>query len=211
MPATPTFEELLAEREAWKGERAAWRGEREAWQKERRQLQLKASSAQGEIERLRLIIASLQHKLFGNRKSEAVDTAQLQLQLSGAEEALVVLEAKQQAGKLREQEAKAEAEPRPRRARFVFPEQVEEVTEILTPAEVLAEPEAYRQIGEEVTELLDIVPMKFIKKRVVRPYYVRVDKREQPPVCASLPPRVFCLKRRSSMRMKRRLLATIRM
>lgn len=68
---------------------------------------------------------------------------------------------------------------------------MEEVTETLEPEEVLAEPDAYRKIGEDVTELLDIVPMKFIKKRLVRPRYVRKDEREQPPVCAPLPPRVL--------------------
>lgn len=145
----------------------------------------------GEIDRLRQIIASLQHKLFGNSKGETVDTAQLQMQLHGAEEALVQLEAKEQAAKLRQSEDDAKAEPRPRRARFVFPEQVEEVTETLEPAEVLADPQAYRKIGEDVTELLDIVPMKFIRKRLVRPRYVRKDKREQAPVCAPLPPRVL--------------------
>jgi len=103
------------------------------------------------IDHPRQIIASLQHKLFGNYKGETVDSAQLQMQLSGAEEALGQLEAREQAGKRREEEAEAKAEPRPRRARFVFPEQVEEVTEILEPAEVLAKPEAYRRIGEDVT------------------------------------------------------------
>jgi transposase len=145
----------------------------------------------GEIDRLRQIIALLQHKLFGNSKGETVDTAQLQMQLSGAEEALVQLEAKEQAAKLRQSEDEAKAEPRPRRARFVFPEQLEEVTETLEPAEVLADPQAYRKIGEDVTELLDIVPMKFIRKRLVRPRYVRKDKREEAPICAPLPPRVL--------------------
>ncbi len=145
----------------------------------------------GEIDRLRLIIASLQHKLFGNRKGETVDAAQLQMQLSGAEEALVQLEAKEQAWKLREEEDEAKAKPRPRRARFVFPEQLEEVTEVLEPAEVLADPQAYRKVGEDVTELLDIVPMKFVKTRLVRPRYVPKADRQQPPVCAPLPPRVL--------------------
>lgn len=177
MPASPTVEELLAEREELL--------------KANTELREQQRGDRGEIDRLRQIIASLQHKLFGNSKGESVDAAQLQMQLSGAEEALVQLEAKEQASKLREEEDEAKAEPRPRRVRFVFPEQVEEVTEVLEPAEVLADPQAYRRIGEDVTELLDIVPMKFIKKRLVRPRYVRKEDREQPPVCAPLPPRVL--------------------
>ena len=173
----PTVEQLLAEREAWIKEKEA--------------LKQKADSAQGEIDRLRQIIASLQHKLFGSSKGETIDTAQLQMQLSGAEEALIQLEAREQASRLRKEETEEKAEPKPRRARFVFPEQVEKVTQTLEPEEVLATPQAYRRIGEEVTETLDIVPMKFIKKRLVRPRYVAIEDRTQPPVCAPLPPRIL--------------------
>lgn len=184
MPANPTIEVLLAEREAWQKER-------EDLVADNAELRSQQHGDRSEIDRLRQIIASLQHKLFGNSKGEAVDTAQLQMQLTGAEEALVQLEAQEEAGKLRDKEAEAKAEPRARRARLVFPEQVEEVTETLEPEEVLADPEAYRKIGEDVTELLDIVPMKFIKKRLVRPRYVSKDDRDRPPVCAPLPPRVL--------------------
>lgn len=182
--STPTVEALLAEREAWQKER-------KRLESDNADLRQQQNSDRGEIDRLRQIIASLQHKLFGNKKGESVDTAQLQMQLSGAEEALVQLEARQQARELRESEAKAEAEPRVRRARFVFPEQVEEVTETLEPEEVLAEPDMYRRIGEDVTELLDIVPMRFIKKRIVRPRYVRRDDRDAAPLSAPLPARVL--------------------
>ena len=184
MSSAPTVEELLAEREAWQKER-------EQLQSDNTELRSQQNSDRSEIDRLRQIIASLQHKLFGNKKGEHVDTAQLQMQLSGAEEALVQLEAQEQARELRDEPASAKSEPRTRRARFVFPEQVEEVTETLEPEEVLAEPDAYRQIGEDVTELLDIVPMKFIKKRIVRPRYVRKDEREHAPISAPLPARVL--------------------
>ena len=184
MTCVPTLEELLAEREVWQKER-------KQLQEANARLRSEQSSDRGEIDRLRQIIASLQHKLFGNSKGEVIDEAQLQMQLLGAEEALVQLEARQEARKLRADEAEAEDKPRERRARFVFPEQVEEVTETLEPEEVLAEPDAYRKIGEDVTELLDIVPMKFIKKRIVRPRYVRKGSGAQPPIAASLPPRVL--------------------
>ena len=73
--SNPRAEELLAQREAW--------------QKERKQPQEKVHSALGEIYRLRQIIASLQHKLFGNSKGETAAIAQLQMQLTGAKEVLV--------------------------------------------------------------------------------------------------------------------------
>lgn len=177
MLSGPTVEELLAEREELLKANA--------------ELKEQQRDDRGEINRLRQIIASLQYKLFGNSKGETVDTAQLQMQLSGAEEALVQLEAREQARKLREEESEEKAAPAPRRTRFVFPEQVEEVTETVIPEEVQANPDAYRKIGEEVTEILDIIPMKFIKKRLIRPRYVPKEDRNQAPVCAPLPVRVL--------------------
>lgn len=184
MLARPSVEQLLAERQAW--------------QKEREQLKIdnavlrgQQESDRNEIDRLRAIIASLKHKLFGNRKGEVIDEVQLKLHLSGLEEALVELEAKEQAQELRQSEVSEESTSRPRRARFVFPKQVEEVTETLEPEEVLAEPQAYRKIGEDVSEQLDIVPMKFIRKRIVRPRYVRKGLKESAPIAAKLPERVI--------------------
>jgi transposase len=104
-----------------------------------------------EIKRLKQIIASLRHKLFGTSKGEVVDRGQLELALANAEGALVRLEAQEEARALRaSEEAEAKTKRPVRRARFVFPEQLEEVTEVLEPEEVEAEPEAYRRIGEEV-------------------------------------------------------------
>jgi len=60
--------------------------------------------------------------------------------------ALLQLKAREQASKLRKEEAEEKTEPTPRRARFVFPEQVEEVTQTLEPEEVLANPQAYRAL-----------------------------------------------------------------
>ncbi|MEE9368116.1 MAG: transposase [Pontiella sp.] len=66
---------------------------------------------------------------------------------------------------------------------------VEEV--VIEPEEVLAEPEAFKRIGEEVTEELDVIPTKFIKRRTVRPKYVRKADRSFPPVVAAAPKRII--------------------
>ncbi|MEE9367251.1 MAG: transposase [Pontiella sp.] len=66
---------------------------------------------------------------------------------------------------------------------------VEEV--VIEPAEVLAEPEAFKRIGEEVTEELDVVPTKFFKRRTVRPKYVRIADRSLPPMVAPAPKRII--------------------
>jgi transposase len=66
---------------------------------------------------------------------------------------------------------------------------VEEV--VIEPEEVLADPEAFKRIGEEVTEELDVVPTKFFKRRIVRPKYVRKADRSLPPVVAPAPKRII--------------------
>ena len=93
-----TVEKLLTDREAWQKER-------EQVQSDNVELHSQQNSDGSEIDRLRRIIASLQHKLFVNKKGEHVDTAQWQMQLSGAEKTLVQLEAQEQVRELRDEPA----------------------------------------------------------------------------------------------------------
>nr|WP_206171080.1 IS66 family transposase [Phragmitibacter flavus] len=58
--------------------------------------------------------------------------------------------------------------------------------EVIDPVEVTAEPEQWRQIGEEVTEQLDYQPAKFFRRRLIRRKYVRRDAPLLPPVIAPL-------------------------
>lgn len=57
---------------------------------------------------------------------------------------------------------------------------------IVDPAEVSAQPEAWRQMGEEVTEQLDYTPARFSKRRIIRRKWVRRDNPCQSPVIAQL-------------------------
>lgn len=61
-----------------------------------------------------------------------------------------------------------------------------ETTEII-PDLVAADPDAFERIGEEVTELLDITPAKFFKRRIVRPKFRRKAQRQLPPIVAPAP------------------------
>ena len=54
-----------------------------------------------------------------------------------------------------------------------------------------ADPESFKRIGEEVVEELDVVPTQFFKRRIIRPKYVRVNDRAQPPVVALAPKRII--------------------
>lgn len=62
------------------------------------------------------------------------------------------------------------------------------VEEILDPPEVQADPAAWRRIGEEVREQLDYRPGRFLRRRLVRPKYVRKGDPLAKPVIAGLPP-----------------------
>ena len=61
-----------------------------------------------------------------------------------------------------------------------------ETTEII-PDLVAADPEAFERCGEEVTELLDITPAKFFRRRIVRVKFRRKLQRHLPPIVAPAP------------------------
>ncbi len=140
-------------------------------------------------EKLDLVI----RQLFG-KKSEKLDPAQLELLLSdlddvdapGKDDAstalvdeLVEAELKQKRGKRTIKE---------RRSRI--PEHLPVVETVIEPESVKACPEAWRKIGEEVSEMLDYEPGRFLCLRTVRPKYARRSDREAPPITAPLPPKL---------------------
>lgn len=137
------------------------------------------------IEKLKWELAELKRKLFGNKQGESVSDEQLQL-------ALAELEAERQEQQLSEKEVagytrkKEKSDPKPR-----IPDHLEEVEEIIIPEEVRADPGGWECIGEEVTEELDMEPARFIKRRIIRPKYVRKGETDRKPVVAPLPPRVI--------------------
>ena len=138
-------------------------------------------SCEEEIVRLRLTVKELRLRLYSSKRGESIDRDQLELDLKTTETTIDTLQAivAQQADPPQAESDKPETatatdkEPKIRR-RYVFPEDIEEQTETVIPEQVQSEPEAYEEIGEpEVTELLDIVPMKFIKRRIIHPRFKR--------------------------------------
>jgi hypothetical protein len=59
--------------------------------------------------------------------------------------------------------------------------------EVIEPEEVKENPEAFRCIGEEVTEMLDYQPAKFFRRQIIRRKFVRRQEPELAPFIAPLP------------------------
>ena len=142
---------------------------------------------------LREKVDKLVRRIFG-KSSEKMDPAQLELLLQFPEEDPV---GKSLASPCSGPGADTwEASPDPRRQprpvperRPRLPEHLPVVEQIIEPVEVLhGERDAWRRIGEEISEQLDYEPARFLRRRTVRPKYVRRGDMEQPPVIAPLPP-----------------------
>jgi len=133
-------------------------------------------------EKVNLLVA----RIFGS-KSEKLDPNQLQLLLELQEETRGEPEASPTA---EVEEALTPKKPgKPRRPRI--PEDLPVEERVLIPPEVEDHPEAFRKIGEEVSEQLDYEPGRFLRKRTVRPKYVSRIHPEEAPITAELPERLI--------------------
>lgn len=68
-----------------------------------------------------------------------------------------------------------------------WPKELAVEQEVIEPEEVRNNPEAFRCIGEEITEMLDYRPAKFFRCQIIRRKFVRKQETELPPVIAPLP------------------------
>ena len=125
----------------------------------------------------------LLHRMFG-RASEKLDSRQMEL-LLGLKPAEIADEPKliPLPVALRRQ-ARRERKPR-------IPENLPTEDIVIDPEEVKAAPQAYRLIGEEVTQELDVIPPKYFRRRYIRRKYASKLERELAPIMAPLPPRLI--------------------
>ena len=132
---------------------------------------------------LRQKIGWLIKRYFGGNQSERIDPGQLELLLAGLEQA--------EENKPAEQTAEPPPEPKARKGagarRQRLPEHLEVEEIVIEPEAVKVEPQKWRLIGEEVTEELDLLPARFIRRRK----YVSREKPQEPPVLAPLPSRLI--------------------
>ncbi len=133
----------------------------------------------------------LVRRIFG-KSSEALSPEQLELLLGGQPESQ---SGKADASWAEESQEAPNHEPcgssskeKRRNARERWPEDLPLVEQVLEPEEVVADPGAWRRIGEEVSEQLDYAPGRFLRRRLVRPKYVPRVGVDVVPVIAALPP-----------------------
>jgi transposase len=131
---------------------------------------------------LRQKIDALVKRVFGS-SSEPLDRHQLEL-LTLPESAAAVPAAASAPEKER-----SPSSPRRRVARL--PENLPVVEEVIDPELVKDQPEAWRCIGQEVSEQLDYEPGRFLRRRTVRRKYVHRTKLDSAPVIAALPERLL--------------------
>jgi transposase len=141
-----------------------------------------------EIALLRQKLDLVIKRLFG-AQSEKLDPGQLLLLLAGEEPGPGKPEEPVEAEAPRR--SKVPSSPRERGPRL--PEHLPVEETVVDPEPVKADPQAWRFIGEEVSEQLDYEPARFIRRRLIRRKYVPRHDVDGVPVIAPLP---ACLQER---------------
>lgn len=137
-----------------------------------------------QIRLLQKKIHFLLKRMFG-RKSEKLSSDQLEFLLSGLDP-VEGPDDDPPPGEPKPPRSRRKRERKPR-----MPEDLPTEDQIIEPEAVKRDPSAYRRIGEEITEELDVVPTRYFRRRIIRPKYVSKTNRSQAPVIAPLPPRLI--------------------
>jgi len=150
------------------------------------QLRALVSTLQQENAFLRQKIDALARRIFGS-SSEKVSPAQLELLFQLAKETQSVhVPSPASQDKLATEKIRPERKRAPR-----MPDHLPVVEEVIEPKEVLAAPQDWRLIGQEVSEQLDYEPARFLRRRTVRRKYVHRTEVDRPPIIAPLPEKLL--------------------
>lgn len=154
--------------------------------KEAEKLTARIGELEDELRVQKGLVAELLKRLYG-AKSEKLDPAQLLLELLGDEakkpEAAGAIDAP-----AAEPEKGEPARKKPRRQKLSDSlKGLPTITREIVPDEVIAAPDAYRRIGQETSERLEVSPAAFTRHVTVRPTYVKKGDPEAKPTTAPLP------------------------
>lgn len=146
-------------------------------------MQAEIDALKAELSVMRAQIEWMRKELFGGRKTEKLQEAQMLLKLGEMEKRAVRLGGRQTVSYEREA-PKARVTPAENFAHLPVTETLE-----LIPEEVQADPAGYERIGEERTFEVDIIQAQLVKREIVRPKYRKVAQKTAPPVVAPAPAR----------------------
>lgn len=138
-----------------------------------------------ENELLRQKIDAMARRIFG-KKSEQLSPGQLEF-LMGQLDQPEQPEASEDAATPEARTSRRN--PKPRKPRI--PDHLPVVEEVIRPDSVEANPDGYRQVGEEVSEQIDYLPGRFQILRTIRPTYVKRSDVDAVPFTAPLPPKLL--------------------
>jgi transposase len=168
------------------GALAKLRQRNEELEAENTALHAQVNSLQQELEQTNRKLQYVLKQLFG-KKTEALDPRQLELLLSGIEQSpSFIVEPMPPARREGSASRRSRTTRKPR-----IPENLPTEDIVMDPDEVSADPQAYRCIGEEITQELDVVPPRYFRRRFIRRKYVRKVERSLVPIIAALPPRLI--------------------
>ena len=147
-------------------------------------LEAELKAARLEVKLLKGKVDALVRMLYG-KKSEKFDPNQLTFPegCESKKEEAPTSDETPEAGV----ESRRGTKPRSKPGGPRIPDDLPVYEEVLDPEEVTADPQQYRKIGEEVSEQLDYRPAQFLKRRLIRRKYARIDNAYAPPVIAPLP------------------------
>ena len=135
------------------------------------------------------IIAALQHRLFGS-KSERMDPAQLQLDFDAIVMGMLAPPAEddEQAAAPSTPDAGKKSPRKRRKKSDLFPENLKVVIDrVIIPDVVAANPEDWKEIGEEYHDELEVTSAQLFWRRTVNKKFASKGDRTQPPVIAPAP------------------------
>lgn len=133
-------------------------------------------------------IDALARRIFGV-KSEKLNPAQLELLLLQVEagKGPASPEISASAGDSWEADSKRSSSRSRKERAARLPEDLPVLEEIIDPEPVKADPGAWRQMGQEISEQLDYQPARFFRRRLIRRKYVKRQEPEAAPIIAPLP------------------------
>jgi transposase len=152
---------------------------------EKRDRQIELLMAENQL--LRQKVDALVRRVFGI-SSEKLAPGQLELFGPDSELGKDCASWKEEASQIENHPAPNPAKPAPKRRAERWPEDLPVIEQVLVPEPVQAAPEAWRRIGEEVSEQLDYEPGRFLRRRLVRPKFVPRFELDGVPLIAPLPP-----------------------